>query len=50
MLLVGNSESIQDFGEVLFLVEVDCPVLSVTSDSYSEDLINLPQILGVESP
>jgi hypothetical protein len=37
-----KSEFLQYLLEVFFLVEVDSPVLTISSDSNPKDLINLP--------
>ena len=49
MCLLLNTKFVKNSIEVLLLIKVDCTVLSVAGDSHSKDLLNLPQILSVES-
>ena len=49
MCALSETKSFEDCADVLLLIKVNCTVLPVTVDSYTEDFMNLPQILGIES-
>src|SRR5436190_3408102 len=46
---LSETKSFEDCADVLLLIKVNCTVLPVTVDSYTEDFMYLPQILGIES-
>jgi len=49
MCALSETKSFEDCADVLLLIKVNCTVLPVTVDSYTEDFMYLPQILGIES-
>ena len=49
MCALSETKSFEDCADVLLLIKVNCTVLPVTVDLYTEDFMNLPQILGIES-
>ena len=49
MCALSETKSFEDCADVLLLIKVNCMVLPVMVDSYTEDFMNLPQILGIES-
>ena len=46
--LFPESKLLEHCPEVLFLIKVKASGLPVTGDSYAENLMNLPQVLGVK--
>ena len=49
ILLIHNPEFLQNRIQVLFLVQVQRPILPVSSNSSAQNLADLPQALGIES-